>query len=71
MRKGEERVQLRGPDLVNPQAFLAGVVAKVSLALGQKAPGEPLGRTKRQFVEPRGLWDKFRSLSQEVAERGE
>lgn len=41
------------------------------LALCSRVPGSLLGGTKRQSVELRGLWDKFRSLIQEVAERGE
>ena len=41
------------------------------LALYQKVPRLLLRGTKRQSVELRGLWDKFRSLIQEMAERGE
>lgn len=55
MEKGEDREQLLGHDLVNPKAFLSGLVAKVSLAPCQKVPGELLRGTERQFVELRGL----------------
>ena len=41
------------------------------LILSQKVPRLLLRGTKRQSVELRGLWDKFRSLIQEMAERGE
>ena len=41
------------------------------LILYQKVPRLLLRGTKRQSVELRGLWDKFRSLIQEMAERGE
>lgn len=66
----EERGALPGHALENPKALLSAWFPS-GLALFQKVPRLLLRGTKRQSVELRGLWDKFRSLIQEMAERGE
>lgn len=66
----EERGELPGHALEKPRALLSAWFPSV-LALFQKVPRLLLRGTKRQSVGLRGLWDKLRSLIQEMAERGE